>query len=166
LGWTTNPAGTDTATTGQWERGVPEGTTSAGVTLQLGTTTSGVNDLVTGRLAGASAGVYDVDGGVTSIRSPNIALPNTGSITLSFKYYLAHLNNASNVDYLRVKIVGSTTTTVLEQLGAATNRAGAWANASVNISAYAGQTVYILIETADTGTASLVETGIDDVLIQ
>ncbi len=166
LGWTTNPASTDTATSGQWERGDPEGTTSAGVTLQLNATTSGVNDLVTGRLAGASAGVYDVDGGVTSIRSPNIALPNTGSITLSFKYYLAHLNNASNVDYLRVKIVGSTTTTVLEQLGAATNRAGAWTNASLNISAYAGQTVYILIETADTGTASLIETGIDDVLIQ
>jgi aminopeptidase S len=70
------------------------------------------------------------------------------------------------VDYLRVKIVGSTTTTVLQQLGAASNRAGVWTNASVNISAYAGQTVYILIETADTGTASLIETGIDDVLIQ
>ena len=161
-----NPAGTDTATTGQWERGVPEGTTSAGVTLQLGTTTSGVNDLVTGRLAGASAGVYDVDNGVTSIRSPNIVLPNTGSITLSFKYYFAHLNNSSNVDYLRVKIVGSTTTTVLEELGTAVNDAGAWATANVNLSAYAGQTVYILVETADAGTASLVETGIDDVLIQ
>ena len=166
LGWTTNPAGTDTATAGQWERGDPAGTTSSGVTLQLNTTASGVNDLVTGRLAGASAGVYDVDGGVTSIRSPNIVLPSNGTITLSFKYYLAHLNNASNVDYLRVKIVGGTTTTVLQQLGAASSRAGVWTNASVNISAYAGQTVYILVETADTGTASLIETGIDDVLIQ
>ena len=53
-GWTTNPNGTDTATTGQWERGDPESTTSAG-TKQLGTTVSGINDLVTGRLAGASA---------------------------------------------------------------------------------------------------------------
>src|SRR6266540_2881167 len=36
-GWTTNPNGTDTATTGQWERGDPETTTSGG-TMQLGTT--------------------------------------------------------------------------------------------------------------------------------
>ena len=56
LGWTTNPSGTDTATTGLWERGDPEPTDSAGP-KQLGTTVSGVNDLVTGRLAGASAGV-------------------------------------------------------------------------------------------------------------
>jgi len=56
--------------------GDPEQTTS-GVTLQLGTTTSGVNDLVTARLAGASAGANDVDGGVTSIQSPPITLPKT-----------------------------------------------------------------------------------------
>ena len=46
-GWTTNPNGTDTATTGQWARANPETTTSSG-TKQLGTTVSGVNDLVTG----------------------------------------------------------------------------------------------------------------------
>ncbi|HET6213603.1 MAG TPA: S8 family peptidase, partial [Micromonosporaceae bacterium] len=55
LGWTTNAAGTDTAVTGQWERGDPEQTVS-GVTLQVGTTPSGTNDLVTARLAGASVG--------------------------------------------------------------------------------------------------------------
>ena len=35
-GWATNPDGTDTATTGQWERGDPAATTSSG-TKQLGT---------------------------------------------------------------------------------------------------------------------------------
>ena len=48
-------AGTDTATTGRFERGNPETTTSSG-TKQLGTTVSGVNDLVTARLAGADGG--------------------------------------------------------------------------------------------------------------
>ena len=38
-----------------WERGDPAATSSSGA-KQLGTTVSGVNDLVTGRLAGASAG--------------------------------------------------------------------------------------------------------------
>src|SRR5262245_8572378 len=42
LGWTTNPNGTDTATTGQWARANPETTTSNG-TKQQGTTVTGVN---------------------------------------------------------------------------------------------------------------------------
>lgn len=36
---------------------------------------------------------------------------------------------------------------------------------NVDISSFAGQTVYILIEAADAGTASLVEAAVDDVLI-
>jgi hypothetical protein len=83
-GWTRNLQGTDTATTGVWERGDPDATTSSG-TKQLGTTTSGVNDLVTGAAGGAAAGDNDVDGGVTSITSPAIALPSTGTITLVFQ---------------------------------------------------------------------------------
>ena len=62
-GWTTNAGGTDTATTGPWERGDPAATNSSGA-KQLGTTTSGVNDLVTGAAAGAAAGDNDIDGGV------------------------------------------------------------------------------------------------------
>ena len=164
LGWTTNPSGADTAVTGQWVRANPE-QTSSGVVLQLGTTVSGSNDLVTGPLAGTSAGANDVDGGVTSIQSPAIALPAAGTITLSFSWYLAHLNNATSADYFRVRVVGSTTTTVLNQLGSATTRAGAWGSASANISGHAGQTVRILIDTADAATASLIEAGVDDVRI-
>src|SRR6185295_16717373 len=160
-GWTTNPSGTDNATTGQWERGDPETTTSGG-TKQLGTTVSGVNDLVTGRLAGASAGVNDVDGGVTSIQSPAIALPATGVLTLSFSYYFAHATNSSTADFLRVQVVGTTTSTVLQELGSTANDDAVWATSSVDISAFAGQTVRILISAADASTASLVEAGVDD----
>jgi hypothetical protein len=74
-GWTVNPNGSDTATTGQWERANPEETNSSGI-KQLGTTVSGSNDLVTGALAGSSVGSFDIDNGVTSIRSPNISLPS------------------------------------------------------------------------------------------
>ncbi|HEX6864558.1 MAG TPA: zinc carboxypeptidase, partial [Thermoanaerobaculia bacterium] len=132
---------------------------------QLGTTVSGVNDLVTGRLAGASAGVHDIDGGTTSIRSPAIVLPATGTLTLSFSYYLAHSTNSSSADFLRVQVVGATTTQVFQELGAANSDAGVWATFSANISAFAGQTVRILISAADASTASLVEAGIDDVRI-
>ncbi len=164
LGWQTNPNGTDTATTGQWERGDPQTTTSSG-TKQLGTTVSGVNDLVTARLAGASAGVNDIDGGVTSIRSPAIALPATGNLTLSFSQYLAHGSNATSADFLRVSVVGSTTSVVFQRLGSATDVDGVWASASASLNSFAGQTVRLLIEAADASTASLVEAGIDDVRI-
>jgi len=165
LGWVTNPSGTDTATTGQWERGDPETTTSSG-TKQLGTTVSGVNDLVTGRLAGASAGVNDIDGGTTSIQSPSITLPSSANLSLSFSSYLAHGSNASSADFLRISIVaGTTKTTVFQRLGAAVNVDGAWASTNVSLNAFSGQTVRILIEAADASGASLVEAGVDDVKI-
>ena len=164
-GWTTNPSGTDTATTGAWERADPATTTSSG-TKQLGTTVSGSFDLVTGAAAGTAAGDFDVDSGTTSVRSPAVTLPGTGTLTLSLSWYLAHGSNASSADYLRVSIVHSAGTTVLfTQAGAATNRNGTWATGTWNISAYAGQSVRILIQAADASTASLVEAGVDDVTI-
>src|SRR5262245_52906833 len=164
-GWTTNPNGTDTATTGQWARANPEATNSNG-TKQVGTTVSGIFDLVTGPLAGASAGVNDVDGGVTSIQSPAIILSGGTNFTLTFSYYFAHGTNSSTADFFRVRIVsGSTVTTVFQELGGTENDNGAFTTATVNLSGFAGQTIRILIEAADASTASLVEAGVDDVRI-
>jgi carboxypeptidase T len=163
--WTGNFAGTDTATLGRYERGDPAATTSGG-TKQLGTTVSGVNDLVTGRLAGAAAGAHDVDGGVTSMTSPAISLTGGSNYSLSLSYYLAHGSNSSAADFLRVKVVGATTATVLQELGAADNDNAAWAWASnINLNAFAGQTVRLVVETGDLSTASLVEAAIDDVRV-
>jgi hypothetical protein len=164
-GWTTNPNGTDTATTGQWERGNPAPTSSSG-TKQQGTTISGVNDLVTGAAAGSNAGSFDIDGGVTSIQSPAISLPSGGTLTLSFWYYLAHRNNSSSADFLRVHVIGSTSTQVFQELGAGNDDDAVWAQSSINISSFAGQTVRIRIEAADAGGASLVEAAVDDVEIE
>jgi hypothetical protein len=164
-GWTANAGGTDTATTGAWQRADPAATSSGGA-KQLGTTTSGTFDLVTGAAAGTTAGDFDVDGGTTSIRSGPISLPASGNLTLSYAWYLAHGNNATSADFFRARVlVGSTLTTVHQQLGAATNRNGAWATQSVSLNAFAGQTIRIQFEAADASTASLVEAGVDDVRI-
>jgi carboxypeptidase T len=163
-GWVANLQGTDTATAGRFERGDPAATTSSG-TKQLGTTVSGVNDLVTGRLAGASAGEHDVDGGTTTITSPAIALPTGSNLSLSFSSYLAHGSNATSADHLRVRVLGSTSAVVYERLGSATNVNGAWAAATASLNAFAGQTVRIRIEATDASTASLVEAGVDDVRV-
>jgi hypothetical protein len=54
---------------------------------------------------------------------------------------------------------------VFQQPGGAYNRAGAWATATADLTPFAGLTVRVIVEAADTGTASLVEAGVDDVRI-
>jgi subtilisin family serine protease len=164
-GWTINPNGTDTATTGAWQRGDPE-PTSSGTALQPGNAAGGSNALITGLTAGSSAGVNDVDGGVTSAQSPAISLPAGGTQTLTFSWFLAHLNNATSADFFRVSVVvGGNVTVVFSQAGSAANRAGTWASASVNVSSFGGQTIQLRVEAADAATASLVEAGLDTVVI-
>ena len=165
-GWTTNPNGTDTATTGQWERGDPEATTRGGV-KQLGTTISGVNDLVTARLAGASArATNDIDGGITidpvaadhaaGDGHPDAVVP----VLPGPRIQLLERSTSSGP-----RGGGHHDDQVFQSLGAAVNRNGAWTPASANLSAFAGQTVRIRFEAADASTASLVEAGVDDVMI-
>jgi hypothetical protein len=92
-------------------------------------------------------------------------LPQTGTLTLDFKYYFAHGSSSSSADYLRVIVVGATRTTVLEERGDANNDDAAWADATADLSAFAGQTIRPLIVTADASSASLVEAALNDVRI-
>ena len=86
--------------------------------------------------------------------------------TLRFDYTFAHLSNATSSDFLRVSVVaGANTTEVFEVLGNGTNRAGAWQPFSADISALAGQSVFVLIEAADAAGGSLVEAAVDNVEI-
>ncbi|MEJ2858277.1 MULTISPECIES: metallophosphoesterase [unclassified Saccharothrix] len=166
-GWQTNPQANDTATTGKWERGDPEQTVEPGngQVKQLGDTTSGVHCLVTGRLAGASDGANDVDGGKTSTASPTFTVPTGAKLT--FTYNFAHGDNSSTSDYLRVKVLeGSTATTVFERLGQSSLAVpGRWQAAAVDLAAYAGRGVRLLVETTDASTGSLVEAAVDDVRV-
>ncbi len=165
-GWRMNPSGTDTATAGRFERGNPETTSSSGY-KQLGTAASGSLDLVTGRLAGASVGTHDVDGGKTSAMSPSITLSGGSTFQLRFRYYFAHSSLSSTADYLRVKVVTSSgaTRTVFQEFGSAVDDDAAWTSRSIDLDAYAGQSVRLLVEVADGSTNSLVEVAIDDVRV-
>ena len=164
LGWVRDASGTDTATGGLWERGVSQATALSGA-KQLAPASTGA-DLSTGRLAGTTANANDVDGGRTSILSPEIALPADGTPELTFSYYFAHATDSTGADSFRVTIVGETSSgVVLQELGSALNDNAAWAKATVSLQAFAGQRVRILIEATDTSTASLVEAAVDDVKI-
>ena len=165
LGWTTNPNGTDTATTGVWEATAPEGTAWNGVELQL-ESNQGDNALVTGGQDDGSVGFNDVDGGVTSAVSELLAVPADVESKLSFDYSFAHLHNSSSDDFFRVSVVGENQTdVVLEERGDSVDRAGQWTEFSTDLSAYAGQNVQLLVEAGDLSNTSLVEAGIDNVQI-
>jgi glucose/arabinose dehydrogenase len=166
-GWSVT-TGVSTATTGNWQRGDPQPTSSSGITLQQGTCDGpSVNCLVTGLTAGSAVGSNDVDGGLASIQSPAIALPAGSTITLRFRFYFAHLNNATSADLFRVRVVGNNgvAQTVFARGGTAANRAGAWQTGTANLSAYAGQTIRLRVEANDGASASLIEAGIDNVLV-
>jgi hypothetical protein len=160
-GWGRNPLGTDTATAGVWQQANPSATSR-----QAGTVTSGSRALVTGYRAGPSADSYDLDGGVTTIRSTPIALPaQVGSLT--FRYYLAHSSNSSSADYFRayVENASGVRTLVRQELGAANTDLPTWSTAAIPMTAWAGQTVRIVFAAADLGRASTVEAAVDDVRI-
>ncbi|MEO8438121.1 MAG: M14 family zinc carboxypeptidase [Chloroflexota bacterium] len=160
-GWVANPLGTDTATAGAWQRANP-----AATTRQAGTVTSGSHALVTGAKAGSSAGAYDVDGGVTTIRSAPVDLPDPVG-TLTFRYYLAHSSNSSSADYFRVYVEtadGARTLVGLER-GAANTDLPRWGTANIALTRWAGQTIRIVFAAADLGRASTVEAAVDDVRI-
>jgi len=163
-GWRINPAGTDTATDGKWVRGNPTATSSSGP-KQLGTTNSGLNDLVTGRTRGTSAGDNDLDGGTSTAESPAITLPATGALSLNFAWYFAHSSNSSSADFFRVEVIGSPNATVVEEIGSAANDDAAWLPEAFDLSPWHGQTIKLRVTARDGGSNSLVEAAIDDMMI-
>ena len=167
-GWTLT-GGANSAIRGLWERGDPQPTSNAGMPLQLGNCQGSANCLITGLAAGASNGVNDVDGGQTSIESPAIALPASGTLTLSFGLYFAHNYTANSMDFFRVRVRGENgvVQTVWARGANPNNVAGTWATRTASLDAWAGQTIHIRIDAADAvdGGGSLIEAGVDNVAI-
>ncbi len=167
LGWTLT-TGANTATRGRWQRGDPQPTNFNGTPLQLGTCDGpSVNCFITELPAGSVVGAYDIDNGMTSVQSPAIALPAGGTTTLRFRYFFAHNNNSNSADFFRVRVVGNNgqPQTLFTRPGRAGVVAGAWTTQTVNLSAFAGQTVRLRFEAADVGFGSIVEAGFDNVTV-
>lgn len=152
----------NTSDKGNWERADPQGTT-----YQMNVTPgAGYYALVTdGR--GGSDSYYDVDGGETALQSPEITLPSSGNITISFYYYLGHRSDANSTDYFRVKIkVGSNETVLLEELANnGEDQPTSYDYFCANLNSFAGQTVRVLIEAAD-NSGTLLEASVDELLIE
>ena len=161
-GWTVNPDGTDAARGGAWQRADP-----APTAYQAGTAPSGRALLVTGAAAGSSASANDVDGGPTTVRSPAITLPSAPVGSFTFRYYLAHAANSTSADSFRayVEAQDGTRTLVKQELGGPFVDRPSWQTVSVSMTPWAGQTVHLVFEASDRGTASTVEAAVEDVRI-
>lgn len=169
-GWTPTP-GANTATGGLWQRGDPQPTAQNGVNLQLDQCHGGsINCMVTALAAGANASAFDIDNGLASMQSPAIAIPSGQTVTLTFKYYLSHINTATSADYFRVRAVGSNGVplTLFQRAASASNVSAVWRSQSVSLSAFAGQTVTLRFEAADSTSngGTVIEAGFDDVLVR
>lgn len=163
-GWRVDSAGTDTATAGAWQRGVPSLTNDGGP-KQIGAL-SGRGVLVTGRRSLGCATCNDVDGGTTTVRSPAIDLPASDGSTLRLRYTLAHDEASGPEDGFRVALLsGSSRTVLFEELASATDRDGLWRRLSVVLSGWAGLSVRIQLEAIDGGGPSLLEAAVEEVRI-
>ena len=163
-GWTYDPDGTDTATTGKFSRANPYATSSSGP-KQLTNVPSGPRAFVTGGGAGSSANANDLDGR-TSVRSPAITLSSATGQRLFFRYVLAHGSNSSSADRLIASIeTTSGRTAVITLTGKAADVDGVWRSVSAPLDAWAGQTIRIHFAAVDGGSNSLVEVEIDDVRV-
>jgi carboxypeptidase T len=164
-GWVVNPDGTDTATSGRFDRANPSSTSSSGP-KQLGTVTSGAKAFVTGAAAGSSANANDLDGR-TTVRSTAIDLPAAVGQKLTFRYVFAYSSSSSSADKFAAIVENSvgTQTTVFLRTGAATDHDGLWRSASISLDPWAGSTIRIRFQAVDGGANNLVEVEVDDVRV-
>jgi hypothetical protein len=170
-GWTANPEGSDTATSGQWEHGDPVGTYQGTQPVQPEndhTPAPGVNCWFTGQhVAGQDAGYNDVDGGITTLQSPVWNLAANGAVEVSYyRWYTNNLGNAPGEDVWQVEASndGGSTWVTVESTTASDN---SWLQRSFMLGDYfadPGQ-LRLRFSASDLGSGSLVEAAVDDVLI-
>lgn len=165
-GWVVNPDGTDTATSGRFERGNPAQVRVGTRTMQLDDAVSGFRAMVTGARAGATANSNDLDG-VTTARSPQISL-GADPGDLVFNVAFSYGATATSADWFRVWVEAEdgTRTLVHQRLAASRYRSAAFTEVRVAMSAWADQHVRIVIGAGDVGRDSLVEVAVDDVRVE
>jgi alpha-acetolactate decarboxylase len=123
--------------------------------------------MITGLAAGNVVGAVDIDDGVTSVQSPAMTLPANGVINLRFSYFFSHNQNATYADYFRVSVVKAdgSTQPVFTRTPLGGVFSGTWTPQTVDLSAFAGQTVRLRFEAADAAAGSIIEAGFDNVSV-
>jgi Zn-dependent metalloprotease len=171
LGWSLTSAG-DTAITGQWVRGDPNGTSSGGQQVQPendATPSPGVNCFYTGFSApGAVIGLADVDGGFVTLTSPTLNGLGGNAILRYNRWYSNRIGGVTGNDVLRVQVSNDNGATwvPLETVGpGGPECAGGWFAKEFVLASVLPLTAEMKVRfiAEDINAASIVEAAIDEV---
>lgn len=166
-GWTVG-APDDDATSGVWNRMVPQATTA-----QPGSDNSPDGSIcwVTDGFAGGSAGANDIDNGKTTLTSPVYDLTGLDDATISYaRWYSNSTGDSANADVFVIDITfdGGDTWTNLETVGpGGPGTGGGWVTTQFRVGDFGVGTdeVQLRFVASDEGPGSIVEAAIDDLRI-
>lgn len=166
-GWSVGAPG-DSATTGVWERANPQSTPA-----QPGddVTPTGTLCFVTDASAGSGVGSFDIDGGATTLTSPNIDLSSGDARIGYWRWYSNDEGASPNADVFRVDISnnGGSSWTSVEVVGPTGPQAsGGWFFYEFLVSDVIAPTGSMRMRfiAADEGSGSIVEAAIDDFAVR
>lgn len=167
MSWSdTSEAEADPAERGRWSAGIVQATDFNGLRVQPSGGSASGRALATEPRAGRSVGANDVDGGVATAVSPGFALPNSSEIQLQFDRFFAHLDHSTADDMMSLSVrSGGTDTVVSEIFGSATHRAGDWQRITLRLDRWRGQNIQLVVRAADGGSGSIIEAGLDNVVV-
>ncbi|MFO0826665.1 MAG: hypothetical protein U0572_00820 [Phycisphaerales bacterium] len=160
-GWQAGVAG-DTATTGQWVRVDPIGTSAQ---PEDDHTASGTQCYITGQgTPGGGLGEADIDNGVTTLVSPTFSALGADTVFVSYwRWYSNDQGSTPNTDSMPVQISNNNggSWVTLENV---TENANAWVFKSFKVSDFVTPTATMKVrwQASDLGSGSLVEAGVDD----
>lgn len=170
-GWTVNLGGDDTATSGNWEHGIPIGTWQESEPVQPDadhTPDPGVNCWFTGQhVAGQSVGYSDVDNGHTTLTTPTYAVSGFSSVQVSYyRWFTNDLGNSPGEDPWTVDVSndGGQSWTNFEYTLVSNN---SWQPVSFVLNDYfpIPSQLRLRFRAVDNGAGSLVEAAVDDLRI-
>lgn len=167
-GWAIDADGDDTATTGIWERAVPQATTA-----QPGADFSDDGTLcyVTGADASGGLGGDDIDGGDTTLQSPLFDLSGATGATVSYVRWFSNDEGGNpSEDALIVEISDDdgASWVRLERVGpAGAEASGGWFAVAYRVEDFVGltSTVRVRFNASDLINGSVVEAAIDEFVI-
>lgn len=155
----------DTANTGQWERGIPIGTSSSGQPANPGTDTTPGGQLayVTGN-GGGSGGNDDVDDGLTTLISPRMDLSGVSAARASYQRWFADLSTADDTFRIELSNDDGQSWATLEEISGNQNE---WIESELDLQSVLPLTdaMRIRFVAEDDPNNSVVEAGVDDLAI-
>jgi hypothetical protein len=170
-GWTVGAPG-DIATVGIWARSDPEATISNGTTVQPEddhTAEPGTHCWVTDGRAGGSAGDWDVDGGSTSLTSPQLTVLGEEALISYWRWY-SNDEGPYTDDVFEVLISnnGGADWEVVETVGAdGAGYSEGWVYHEFLVGDFVAPSAETMLRfvASDHGQISLVEAAVDDLTV-